>query len=75
LVAIYSRYFSCILAADSDTTCRDYIARFHHPWIGIVTFIGIALAWRLWWTCVFGLLNAMAILGGFIGCGIAVLRF
>jgi hypothetical protein len=36
-------------------------------------FVAMAVAIRWWWTCIFGLLNAMAILGGFIACiGVAL---
>lgn len=48
--------------------------RFHHPWLGMAVFVGMAVARRWWWTCVFGLLNALAILGGFIGCAIAAIK-
>jgi hypothetical protein len=49
-------------------------ARFHQPIIGMCIFVCMALARRWWWSCVFGLVNAAAILGGFIGCAIAAFK-
>ncbi len=48
--------------------------RFHHPWMGMFVFGGIALARKWWWSCVFGLLNAVVIFAGFIGCAVAVFK-
>lgn len=47
---------------------------FRHPWLGVAVFVSIALAHRWWWTCIFGLLNAMALLGGILGCAIVGVR-
>ena len=45
-----------------------------HPWIGIVLFIVIHYLWKTWWTCIFGLMNAMALWGGIAGCVIPYIR-
>ncbi|MGV3663776.1 MAG: hypothetical protein ACO1TE_26635 [Prosthecobacter sp.] len=47
---------------------------FERPWIGMALFAGMAHAHRWWWTCIFGLLNALAIAGGFIACAVAAVR-
>ena len=39
-----------------------------HPWLGIILFVVILFLWRTWWTCVFGLMNSMALFGGILGC-------
>lgn len=51
-----------------------FSVRCHQPWMGMVLFVGMALAHRWWWTCIFGLVNASAIIGGFLGCLVALLR-
>jgi hypothetical protein len=48
--------------------------RLQHPWLGVAVFVGIALARRWWWTCIFGLMNGMAIFAGLIGCAIVGVR-
>ena len=45
-----------------------------HPFLGVLGFACMAAAKRLWWTCIFGLLNAMAILAGFLVCIIPAVR-
>jgi len=47
---------------------------FHQPWIGMVIFGSIGLAHKWWWTCIFGLLNAAAIVAGFLACAGAVIQ-
>jgi hypothetical protein len=47
---------------------------FRLPWLGMIAFVVLGLAIRYWWTCVFGLLNAMALLGGFLGCVVATIK-
>ncbi len=41
---------------------------FRQPWIGIIILIGITLAYKRWWTCVFGLLNFIALAVGVVNC-------
>ena len=45
-----------------------------HPWIGIVLFIVIHWLWKTWWTCIFGLMNAMVLWAGIAGCLLPYLR-
>jgi hypothetical protein len=45
-----------------------------HPWIGIVLFIVILRLWKTWWTCVFGLMNAMMLWAGIAGCLVPYIR-
>jgi hypothetical protein len=44
------------------------------PWLGAIVFIAIGLMIRFWWTCVFGLLNAIIVFSGFIGCFIVAMK-
>jgi hypothetical protein len=45
-----------------------------HPFVGMAMFVGMMLARRWWWTCIFGLPNAMMILAGFVACAIAAIK-
>ena len=45
-----------------------------HPWIGIPIFAVVLALWRTWWTCLFGLGNAMMLWGGIIACLIPYIR-
>lgn len=47
---------------------------FRQPWFGMIAFAGIGLMIRFWWSCIFGLLNASAIIAGFLVCAIATLK-
>jgi hypothetical protein len=47
---------------------------FRQPWIGIVILMGLVLAYKRWWTCVFGLLNFMALSVGVLSCSIAAIK-
>jgi hypothetical protein len=47
---------------------------FRQPWFGMIAFVIIGCMARFWWSCVFGLLNAMAVFGGFLGCAIATIK-
>jgi hypothetical protein len=52
-----------------------YLAlHFRQPWFGMIAFVLIGLLARFWWSCIFGLLNAMAVFGGFLGCTIATIK-
>jgi len=44
---------------------------FQQPWLGLTTLVGIALARKRWWTCVFGLINDIALAVGVLNCSIA----
>ncbi len=60
-----------LLAAIIVTPLTIY---FRQPWIGIVILIGIALDQKRWWTCVFGLLNAIALAVGVLNCSVAAIK-
>lgn len=47
---------------------------FRQPWIGIIILMGIALAYKRWWTCVFGLLNFIALAAGVVSCSIFAIK-
>jgi hypothetical protein len=52
-----------------------YLAlHFRQPWFGMIAFALIGLLIRFWWSCILGLLNAMAVFGGFLGCTIATIK-
>ena len=47
------------------------IVKLHMPWIGLALGVILFALKRTWWTCIFGLLNAMAILAMMIACTVS----
>jgi hypothetical protein len=47
------------------------IVKFQVPWFGLALGVVLFALKRTWWTCIFGLLNAMAVLAMMIACVVA----
>jgi hypothetical protein len=47
------------------------ILRFDVPWVGILLGVVLLALHKTWWTCIFGLMNAMAVFAMMIACAVA----